>query len=54
MDNKFRYIIFPDNIYKVSLLQNGEPVDVEVPGRFILDQLQRTHDLDSKMLDNEL
>tara|TARA_R110001606_G_scaffold284627_2_gene432881 strand:+ start:350 stop:517 length:168 start_codon:yes stop_codon:yes gene_type:complete len=53
MENKFRYILFPDNIYKVTLKDSeNNPIEVEVPGRFILSQLQRTYDIDSKMLDN--
>jgi hypothetical protein len=53
MKSKFRYIIFEDNVYKVTLIdKRGEPIEVEVPGEFILSQLQRTYDIDSDMLDN--
>jgi|AntAceMinimDraft_11_1070367.scaffolds.fasta_scaffold00804_36 hypothetical protein len=52
MNNNFRYLLSPDNIYKVTIEDyDGLPFTIEVSGQEILDQIRRTYLLD-KALDN--
>lgn len=42
MENKFRYVLFPDNIYKVVVDDyDGNPYMFEISGREIISHIRR-------------
>jgi hypothetical protein len=46
MDSKFRYIIFPDNIYKIDLEEGSNPVTIEISGKELINKLRKQMMLD--------
>ena len=46
MSNKFRYLLFPENIYVINLEgPDGEELSVEILGIDILSRIQRDYSL---------
>ena len=55
MESKFRYILFPDNVYRLTFQDySGNDFTVEVLGEDILNQIRRNYALDNflESLDN--
>lgn len=47
MSNKFKYILFPDEIYLVEFIDfDGNPFTTEILGSDIIEQIRRRHALD--------
>lgn len=56
MSNKFRYLLFPDQIYLVEFTDyDGKIFQVEIPGNEIVAKLRREYALDNflEKLDKE-
>jgi hypothetical protein len=41
VSSKFRYILFPDNIYKVVLDEGNDAIAIEMSGKSILDAIKK-------------
>jgi hypothetical protein len=52
MENKFKYLLFPDKIYVLTFEGfDGKEFSVEVMGRDILSQIRRNYAIDNMLED---
>lgn len=46
MESKFRYLIFPENIYTIHLEEGANPITIEISGKELVNKLKKQMLLD--------